>query len=77
MLGRKPLFPGRDYIHTLNLVCRVVGSPADTDIAAVASDRARTYLRTVPHYPRAALAGFFPAADPLAIDLLDKLLVFK
>ncbi len=23
LLGRKPIFPGKDYIHQLNLICKV------------------------------------------------------
>ena len=27
LLGRKPLFPGKDYIHQLNLITDVIGTP--------------------------------------------------
>jgi mitogen-activated protein kinase 1/3/mitogen-activated protein kinase 6 len=23
LLGRRPLFPGKDYVHQLNLICKV------------------------------------------------------
>jgi serine/threonine protein kinase len=29
MLGRKPLFPGNDFIHQLNLINEVVGTPLE------------------------------------------------
>merc|ERR1719158_1527483 len=29
LLGRKPLFPGKDYVHQLNLITRVLGSPSE------------------------------------------------
>mmetsp|Transcript_19953 Transcript_19953/g.43666 ORF Transcript_19953/g.43666 Transcript_19953/m.43666 type:complete len:378 (-) Transcript_19953:354-1487(-) len=29
LLGRKPLFPGKDYIHQLKLIIQVLGSPAE------------------------------------------------
>lgn len=77
MLGRKPLFPGRDFIHTLNLVCRVTGTPTEADIAGVPSDKARNYLSTMPAYPKMHLDSLFPEAPPLALDLIDKLLTFK
>jgi mitogen-activated protein kinase 1/3/mitogen-activated protein kinase 6 len=76
LLGRKPLFPGRDFVHTLNLVCRVVGSPGAADVAG-APERARAYLAAMPREERAQLGAYFPGADPLAVDLLDKLLVFR
>lgn len=28
LLGRKTLFPGKDYVHQLNLIMRVIGTPA-------------------------------------------------
>ena len=51
MLGRKPLLPGKDFIHQLNLVCRAVGSPGPDDVTAVQSERARHYLASMPHFP--------------------------
>merc|ERR1711934_1002001 len=32
LLGRKPLFPGKDYVHQLNLITRVLGSPDPSDL---------------------------------------------
>lgn len=73
------MFPGRDFIHTLNLVCRVVGTPSAADAAAMpgGGDAMRRFLAAMPREERADLATFFPGADPQAIDLLEKLLVFK
>jgi serine/threonine protein kinase len=42
----------------------------------VSSDKARRYLRSLPRWPRADLSERYPGADPLALDLLDKMLVF-
>lgn len=76
MLGRKPLFPGRDYIHTFNLVCKVIGTPGPPEIARVQSDKAQHYLATMPHQPRLDLRHLFPDADIRGLDLLSRLLVF-
>ncbi|KAA0151307.1 hypothetical protein FNF28_07165 [Cafeteria roenbergensis] len=32
LLGRRPLFPGDDYIHQLRLIVDVLGSPSDEDL---------------------------------------------
>ena len=77
MIGRKPLFPGRDYIHTLNLVCKVIGTPTAAEAATFPSEKARNYLATMPPQPRINLHQLFHEADPSAVDLLDKLLVFR
>ncbi|GAB4821651.1 hypothetical protein N2152v2_008697 [Parachlorella kessleri] len=77
LLGRKPLFPGKDYIHQLNLICKVIGTPSQEDIMAVASEKARHYLQSMPYMPRADVRQYFPGANPAAIDLLERLLVFN
>ena len=41
LLGRKPLFPGKDYIHQLNLITDVIGTPDDDDIACIESEKVR------------------------------------
>ena len=45
LLGRKPLFPGKDYVHQLNLIARVIGSPTEEELHFVTSDKARRYIR--------------------------------
>ena len=37
LLGRKPLFPGKDYIHQLNLITDVIGSPEEEDVNSLVS----------------------------------------
>ncbi|KAL4535722.1 hypothetical protein Ndes2526A_g06534 [Nannochloris sp. 'desiccata'] len=76
MLGRKPLFPGRDYIHTLNLVCKVVGTPTPAEISRFPSEKAQHYLHSMPPQQPTQLQQLFPEADPRAIDLLSRLLTF-
>jgi len=77
LLGRKPLFPGKDYIHQLNLITKVIGSPTtDAELAFINSDKARRYIRSLPHHPRVDFAKLYPSSSPLAVDLIDKMLVF-
>ena len=44
LLGRKPLFPGKDYIHQLNLITDVIGTPDEA--RTLPSDRAWRYSVT-------------------------------
>ena len=76
ILGRKPLFPGKDYIHQMRLIVEVLGSPNEEDCAFIQSTKARTYIRTLPHSPQVRWDRMFPKANPQAIDLLDKMLQF-
>lgn len=42
----------------------------------VTSEKARRYLRSLPQCPRSSFRALYPQADPQALDLLDKMLVF-
>lgn len=46
MLGRRPVFPGKDYIDQLKLICKALGSPSEAEMAFVHHERAREYIRT-------------------------------
>lgn len=48
MLGRRAIFPGRDPVHQLSLVCKVVGMPRDEDLNFLPSQAARDYVRKMP-----------------------------
>eukprot|EP00252_Welwitschia_mirabilis_P015123 TRINITY_DN3328_c0_g1_i1.p1 TRINITY_DN3328_c0_g1~~TRINITY_DN3328_c0_g1_i1.p1 ORF type:complete len:369 (+),score=36.87 TRINITY_DN3328_c0_g1_i1:639-1745(+) len=76
LLGRKPLFPGKDYINQLKLIISVLGSPDEHDLEFIHSQKARTYIRSLPNIPQASLQRLYPGANPVAIDLLDKMLIF-
>ncbi|KAK9429534.1 kinase-like domain-containing protein [Lipomyces doorenjongii] len=78
MLSGKPLFPGKDYHHQLTLILDVLGTPTMEDYYAVKSARAREYIRSLPFKKRVSFASMFgPDTNPLAIDLLEKMLTFN
>ncbi|KAI8338174.1 mitogen-activated protein kinase [Chlamydoabsidia padenii] len=77
MLSGKPLFPGRDYHHQLTLILDVLGTPTMDDFYGIKSRRARDYIRSLPFKKRIPFARLFPNANPLAIDLLERLLTFN
>jgi hypothetical protein len=43
---------GKDFVHQLNMVCKVIGTPTAAEIAAVPSDKARAYLASMPYFPK-------------------------
>jgi len=77
LLGRKPLFPGKDYVHQLNLITRVLGSPDASDLEFIDSEKAKRYMRSLPHCQRVVLGKYYPHSNPLALDLIDKMLQFN
>ena len=76
LLGRRPLFPGKDYIHQLNLITDVIGTPDEEDVDSIESEKARRYIGSLPFKPPIPPERIFPNASPEAIDLLQRMLVF-
>ena len=64
MLGRKALFPGRDYLHQLRLIIDVLGTPSEEDLACITNHQAVQFLRTLPVKPRKPWTEIFPNASP-------------
>ncbi|BFZ60742.1 mitogen activated protein kinase [Saitoella coloradoensis] len=77
MLTGKPLFPGKDYHHQLTLILDVLGTPTMEDYYGIKSRRARDYIRSLPFRKRVPFSVLCPKANPLAIDMLEKLLTFN
>mmetsp|Transcript_27218 Transcript_27218/g.69933 ORF Transcript_27218/g.69933 Transcript_27218/m.69933 type:complete len:366 (-) Transcript_27218:67-1164(-) len=76
LLQRKAFFPGKDYIDQLKLIIRKLGSPADDDLTFINSQKARTYIKALPHSEGLNFKEVFPEASAQAIDLLKKMLQF-
>ncbi|XP_075514100.1 mitogen-activated protein kinase homolog NTF6-like isoform X2 [Primulina tabacum] len=75
IIKREPIFPGKDYIQQLGLINELLGSPEDPDLGFLRNDNARKYVKQ-PHVPKQPSSKKFPEISPVAIDLLEKLLVF-
>lgn len=76
LLGRKPLFPGKDYVHQLNLITNTIGSPSDEELHFITSDKAKRYIRSLPKNERVDFSRVWKGANKSAVDLIDKMLVF-
>ncbi|KAH7883712.1 CMGC MAPK protein kinase [Phlebopus sp. FC_14] len=76
LLNGKPLFPGRDYGHQLDLILDVIGTPTLDEFYSITSRRSRDYIRALPIRKRKPLASLFPNGSADAIDFLQKTLTF-
>jgi mitogen-activated protein kinase 1/3 len=75
MLSGRPLFPGRDYSHQLELILDVIGTPTLEEFYGITSRRSRDYIRSLPIRKRRPFTALFPHAPVEAIDFLNKTLV--
>lgn len=74
LLLRKPLLPGNDTNHQCELIFNLIGTPTEQDIANCPNPRSKEkILRFTPRRGK-AFDMVFRDTNPLAIDLLKKML---
>lgn len=77
LLGRTPLFPGQDYLDQIRRIIGILGSPSTEDMAFIGNDQARKYIKSLPRRNKQSWSSLYPKANPVALDLLSKMLVFN
>ncbi|KAJ7960678.1 Mitogen-activated protein kinase [Quillaja saponaria] len=76
VLTGKPLFPGKNVVHQLDLMTDLLGTPSLDTISRVRNEKARRYLTSMRKKQPVSFSQKFPNADPLALRLLERLLAF-
>ena len=76
MLEGKPLFPGKDHVNQFSIITELLGTPPDDVIHTICSENTLRFVQSLPKRERVPLSQKFKTADPLAIDLLERMLVF-
>lgn len=76
VLTGKPLFPGKNVVHQLDLMTDMLGTPSLDTISRVRNEKARRYLTSMRKKQPVPFAQKFSNADPLALRLLERLLAF-
>ena len=82
LVGRKPIFPGRDSFHQITLIVSILGTPPPNPHPTPSDNKNTTgptddYVSNLPKKPKLSFRSLYPRASALACDLLDKLLVFE
>jgi len=76
MLEGKPLFPGKDHVNQFSIITELLGTPPDDVIQTICSENTLRFVKSLPKRERQPLANKFRNADPDAVDLLERMLVF-
>ncbi|KAL7251918.1 hypothetical protein ACSBR1_013718 [Camellia fascicularis] len=76
LLTGKPLFPGKNVVHQLDLMTDLLGTPSPEGIARIRNEKARRYLSSMRKKKPIPFTQKFPNADPLALRLLERMLAF-
>lgn len=74
LLTSRTLFPGTDHIHQLNLIMEILGTPKDEFMQKISSESARNYIQSLPVLKKKDFKDVFKGANPLAIELLERML---
>ena len=77
LLGRSPLFPGEDYLDQVQRVVGVLGIPSTEDMGFIGNNSARRFIKSLPKRQRVPWSTLYPEANPIGLDLLNKMLAFN
>uniref|UniRef100_A0A0A9BDW2 mitogen-activated protein kinase n=1 Tax=Arundo donax TaxID=35708 RepID=A0A0A9BDW2_ARUDO len=76
LLTGKPLFPGKNVVHQLDIITDLLGTPSTEVISRIRNEKARRYLSSMRRKKPIPFTQKFPNADPLALRLLERMLAF-
>eukprot|EP00727_Mastigamoeba_balamuthi_P008893 m51a1_g4626 putative cmgc mapk protein kinase (399) ;mRNA; r:315209-316954 len=76
LLGRRPLFPGKNHWLQLPMIVSILGSPSDQEISHLENAKAKQFVKQLPQTLRVPMPKLFPLANPMAVDLLERMLQF-
>ncbi|WFD28341.1 hypothetical protein MNAN1_003350 [Malassezia nana] len=74
LLGRRPLFPGSDYMDQLSRINSVLGGPSESLLGQVGSTRVRHHVESLPPCAGKEWSELYPEAPEPALDLLGRLI---
>lgn len=75
---RRPLLPGKDYIHQLTLVTDLLGTPKLSELKNVKSEEAKKFvLSLLPRDPQDwSSTQLLPSASPAMTDFIKRLITY-
>ncbi|CAE8673470.1 unnamed protein product, partial [Polarella glacialis] len=78
MLRRKPLLPGKNTQHQLQLIITCLGSPDAEGLSRIKNEKCRKFIESLPHAAgRSALRDTIGVISPGVSELLDSTLQFN
>lgn len=77
LLGRTALFPGEDYLDQIQRVIAVLGTPTYEDLSFIGNEQALMFVKSLPKRSKQSWSSLYSDSNPLALDLLSKMLTFN
>ncbi|KAL4467003.1 hypothetical protein ABPG74_010600 [Tetrahymena malaccensis] len=77
LLGRTPLFPGKDYLEQIQRIIAILGTPTPEELSYITNEGALKYLKSLPKRTKQSWENLYPNANLVGLDLLSKMLTFN
>jgi len=78
LIGRKPIFQGRDHLDQIKKILHVIGTPTEDDIPWLPmKSPARSFIKKVPVTVKQAWETIYPNASNSAIQAIEEMLTFS
>nr|XP_013811938.1 PREDICTED: mitogen-activated protein kinase 12 isoform X2 [Apteryx mantelli mantelli] len=75
MITGRPLFKGNDHLDQLTEIMKITGTPTQDFVQKLQSQDAKNYIKSLPKVQKKDFASILKYANPLAVNLLEKMLV--
>jgi mitogen-activated protein kinase 1/3 len=77
LLGRQPLFPADNNLDELQKIISVLGSPTESDLEFITDPKIKNFVNRLAKRSKQSFSVMFANANPVALDLLGKMLCFN
>ena len=77
LLSKQFLFPGNNYIEQIKLIMNVLGTQDDKDLEFISNSSAKNFVKQFKNIPKKDFKNILKSENPLAVDLVEKMLVFN
>jgi len=77
LIGRKPIFTGKDHLDQIKKILTVIGTPSEEDLAWLpARSPARAFIKKVPVATKQNWKTIYPKATSEGVNAIEKMLTF-
>ena len=76
LLGRKAIFQGEHSLDQIQKITAVLGSPTAEDLDFISKPEAKEFILKLPKKSKKKFSDLYKGANPVALDLLEKMLTF-
>jgi mitogen-activated protein kinase 1/3 len=78
LIGRKPIFTGKDHLDQIKKILAVIGTPAESDMEWLpAKSPARAFIKKIPVCSKQKWENVYPKASANAVAAIEAMLTFS